>query len=129
MIGLSYSLRSLRNFASIIFLPAMVIWLFCTLAETHRAPFDFAESESELVSGFNTEYGGAYFAFIFLSEYSVLIVSCYVITYLFLNIVNVDLRALRFLLMSAITFLVLAFTIWVRVTYVRFRYDLLIMAA
>jgi NADH-ubiquinone oxidoreductase chain 1 len=103
--------------------------LFCTLAETHRAPFDFAESESELVSGFNTEYGGAYFAFIFLSEYSVLIVSCYVIAYLFLNIVNVGLRVLRFLVISAVTFLVLAFTIWVRVTYVRFRYDLLIMAA
>nr|WOV68816.1 NADH dehydrogenase subunit 1 [Brachionus falcatus] len=70
---MSFSIRSSFSISSIVFLPLLPLWVICTLAETHRAPFDFSESESELVSGFNTEYSGAYFAFILLSEYTGLI--------------------------------------------------------
>ncbi|XP_046994496.1 NADH-ubiquinone oxidoreductase chain 1-like [Schistocerca americana] len=48
--------------------------LFCFLfAETNRTPFDFAEGESELVSGFNIEYGASGFTLIFLSEYTIIV--------------------------------------------------------
>lgn len=48
----------------------MVVWFTSSVAETNRAPFDFAEGESELVSGFNIEYGGGLFALLFMAEYA-----------------------------------------------------------
>ena len=44
------------------------------MAETNRTPFDFAEGESELVSGFNTEYSRGAFALIFIAEYTNIII-------------------------------------------------------
>jgi NADH-ubiquinone oxidoreductase chain 1 len=41
------------------------VWFISCLAETNRTPFDFAEGESELVSGFNIEYGSGGFALMF----------------------------------------------------------------
>lgn len=50
-------------------LTLFIVWLVTILAETNRTPFDFAEGESELVSGFNVEYGGGGFAILFIAEY------------------------------------------------------------
>ena len=118
----SYSIRSSFEQSSFIFSFLFFPWLICTLAETHRAPFDFSESESELVSGFNTEYGGAYFSFIFLAEYGILLYSCILIPILFLGF----LLPLSPLVLSVFALLLSFLFIWIRITFCRYRYDILI---
>nr|YP_009131671.1 NADH dehydrogenase subunit 1 [Micrura ignea]AJY78579.1 NADH dehydrogenase subunit 1 [Micrura ignea] len=62
--------------ACFVCLPVAFVWFVTTLAETNRAPFDFAEGESEIVSGFNIEYSAGGFALIFMAEYgSILVMS------------------------------------------------------
>jgi len=122
---MSFSIRSLFVQSSIIFLLIFPFWVICTLAETHRAPFDFSESESELVSGFNTEYSGVYFSFIFLSEYAILLYSCFLLTYLFF----IWFIPFNLFIIIIISLIFRFFFIWIRVTYCRFRYDILIIIA
>lgn len=61
------------------------MWLVSGLAETNRTPFDFAEGESELVSGFNIEYRRGGFELIFLAEYSRIIFISIIRVLLFLG--------------------------------------------
>lgn len=94
-------------------------WFVRCLAETNRSPFDFSEGESELVSGFNVEYIGGWFALIFLAEYTnIIILSLISVVLFFFNVKNI----ISIIMMLLITILML----WVRGTYPRFRYDLLI---
>lgn len=70
-----FSLLDLMKYQNIIWFifisfPLGIIWFVSCLAETNRTPFDFAEGESELVSGFNVEYRRGGFALIFLAEYA-----------------------------------------------------------
>nr|AWN56311.1 NADH dehydrogenase subunit 1 [Neomegalotomus parvus] len=97
--------------------PLFLCWLSSCLAETNRAPFDFAEGESELVSGFNVEYSGVGFAFIFLSEYMSIVFMSLLTVVLFLGC---DLDSLFFYIKEL--FIIFWF-IWVRGTLPRFRYD------
>jgi len=69
----------------IIFFPLVGIWLISCLAETNRTPFDFAEGESELVSGFNVEFGAVEFALIFMAEYARIMFMSFFFSFFFLT--------------------------------------------
>ena len=62
-----------------------VIFFVGSVAETNRAPFDLAEAESELVSGFMTEHAGVIFVFFFLGEYASILLMCILISIFFLG--------------------------------------------
>lgn len=62
-----------------------VIFFIGSVAETNRAPFDLAEAESELVSGFMTEHAAVIFVFFFLAEYASIVLICILTSILFLG--------------------------------------------
>jgi NADH-ubiquinone oxidoreductase chain 1 len=130
-------------------LPVFLIFFIGAIAETNRAPFDLAEAESELVSGFMTEHSAAIFVFFFLAEYASIVLICIFTSSLFLggylytisldffmnlikessidtsvNIVNVFIEGL----ISSLTlgfktcFMIFVF-IWVRASFPRIRFD------
>ena len=116
---LSSSLNSLW-IKEFIFMPLMGIWLISCLAETNRTPFDFAEGESELVSGFNIEYGRVGFAVIFMAEYGRILFMRFFFSYMFFA--RSSLSVTLYLVTGAVVF----FWVWARTTFPRYRYDKLI---
>jgi NADH-ubiquinone oxidoreductase chain 1 len=106
-----------------LFFPIGIIWIVSSLAETNRTPFDFAEGESELVSGFNIEYGAGGFALIFLAEYARILFISILFSLLFLG--SSSLSFIFFLKLNFIAFLF----IWIRGAFPRYRYDKLIYIA
>nr|YP_009184033.1 NADH dehydrogenase subunit 1 [Pyrinioides aurea]ALN96962.1 NADH dehydrogenase subunit 1 [Pyrinioides aurea] len=100
-----------------IMFPLSIMWMSSSLAETNRTPFDFAEGESELVSGFNVEYSGGSFALIFLAEYSSILFMSMMFVLMYMGGYNMSL--FFYLKLSLISFIF----IWIRGTLPRYRYD------
>ena len=107
----------------IILIPIAGIWLVSCLAETNRTPFDFAEGESELVSGFNIEYGRLGFALIFIAEYARIFLIGLIFSFIFVTSRCINLWTYFF------STLLVRFWVWVRTTFPRYRYDKLIRLA
>jgi NADH-ubiquinone oxidoreductase chain 1 len=128
--------------------PLFIIFFIGSIAETNRAPFDLAEAESELVSGFMTEHSASVFVFFFLAEYASIILICVLNSILFLGgylciipvdflidilsffginnsileviFVNISSSPLNLAFKTA--FLIFVF-IWVRASFPRIRFD------
>lgn len=111
-----------------------VVFVIAVTAELNRPPFDLVEAEQELVSGFNTEYGGIGFALFFLAEFMNVITMSGIVVTLFLggpqpvNIGDFNLfgwagafgGTFWFVLKL---FLFLYMFVWFRATLPRLRYD------
>jgi len=112
-----------------------LIFIVALFAETNRLPFDMAESETDIVSGYHTEYGSFKFGLFFVGEYGHIVVGSSIFIALFLGGWNPlpceswpQSWGIWASILSAITFLVkiammIFFFIWIRWTLPRFRND------
>ncbi|MBU6428501.1 MAG: NADH-quinone oxidoreductase subunit NuoH [Cyanobacteria bacterium REEB65] len=121
---------------------AFGVYLICSIAEVNRVPFDIPEAESELVSGYNTEYSGMRFAMFFLAEYASLFATSAIATTVFLGgwtapfpePAAIAASPLGYFVWSALwftlkVFLLITLAIWIRGTLPRLRADQLMAFA
>ena len=122
MVFFGYILMEDKTICIGVFLFGIILLLAVrALAETNRAPFDFSEGESELVSGFNTEYSSVPFVMIFLAEY---------ISLLFISVLmSMTFNSTGYMDLIIFAFFWAVFFLWTRGTFPRFRYDQLIALA
>lgn len=123
----------LPQWNALLLAPAFVIYLISMVGETNRAPFDLPECESELVSGYLTEYSGFRYAMYFLAEYINMATVSAIATTLFLGGYRAPwpLNHVEFLdsawfgpvwFFLKVQLLITGF-VWLRGTLPRFRYD------
>lgn len=119
----TYNISSLALIGSlplIVWVPLLfIIWIVLCLAERNRTPFDTAEGESEIVSGFNIDYRGGLFALIFIREYGIIIFIRYLTALVFLRPGMLTIK----------TLIVCFIFIWVRCRFPRLRYDILMITS
>ena len=115
-------------------LPLFIIWFISALAETNRTPFDLPEAESELVSGFNTDYSGMIFVMYFLAEYSNIIIMSTLTAIFFFGgfiipeVINNDTFFSSQSIILAMKTSVFCFAfVWFRASLPRLRYDQLMI--
>jgi NADH-ubiquinone oxidoreductase chain 1 len=126
--SLCYNLRDFTLYQQYIWFfflifPVGVGWMVRSLAEINRTPFDFAEGESELVSGFNVEFSSGGFAILFIAEYRRILFIRGLFSVLLLGR---GVSRLFFYLKLGLTIYII---ILLRGTLPRFRYDKLIYLA
>ena len=119
LLGNGYLISCWERFPlGVLNVPLLLTWLITIISETNRAPFDFAEGERELVSGFNIEYRSGRFGLLFLAEMSNILFMCILTRALFFQC------NMAILLVSTCLFVLLFLSL--RTSYPRLRYDLLI---
>jgi NADH-quinone oxidoreductase subunit H len=107
---------------------AFIVYTISAIAETNRCPFDLPEAETELVSGFHTEYSSMKFALFFMAEYAnIITVSAVGVTFFFGGWRGPFLPPVVWFLIKMA--LCIFFFIWLRSTFPRFRIDQLMQFA
>jgi len=104
----------------------LFLFLIAALAEMNRTPFDMPIAESELVTGYLTEYSGFRFLLFFLAEYANIFAYSAIAATLFLGgwgFWGISAAWAGPFILLAKTFALAFVVIWFRWTFPRFRED------